>query len=703
MENVHVTIDGREINVPADWTVLDAAREAGVEIPTLCYHPELKPFNSCLLCVVEIEGGGRPALACGTQVRDGMVITSRSDLIKETRRIALELLLSEHCGDCFGPCHLTCPANCDIPGFVHAIARGDHAEANRIIKRDIPLPVALGCVCPAPCEEECRRNRLEDPLAIRVLKRFAGEQDLKSDQPYLPEVAPDTGYKVAIVGAGPAGLSAAYYLRQMGHAVTIFEARAEAGGMLRYGIPAYRMPREKLASEINTITDLGVDIQYNTAIGCDVSFEDLRKNYDAVFLGIGAQNSRPMNIPGEDNEGVWGGVEFLACVNDDSEVIDTEGRVADVGQHIVVIGGGNTAIDAARTSVRLGADVQVIYRRSRQEMPAWDIEVDAAEEEGVEFHFLASPIGVQETEDGLKITNIRMELGPPDASGRRRPIPIEGSEFVVACDTFIMAIGQVVDTDCVVDTGVAFTRWGTIDADPWTTQTTLPDVFAGGDGVTGPDIAVEAVGAGHRAAVSIDQYLRGEAVVGPEEMWSATMGKLDEVTEARFADVEKVERADMPELPVAERVSTFDEVELGLTEEMAVKEAGRCLECECAAIDDCDLRRYAIEYGADPERFTGARREYKLDDSHEALMREPGKCILCGLCVRMCRDVKGLNVFNFANRGFAATVEPYFGLSLAETTCDGCLKCVEVCSTGALIAREGAAEALEEKLETAAA
>ncbi|NLC11876.1 MAG: FAD-dependent oxidoreductase, partial [Firmicutes bacterium] len=341
MSQVRLNINGREVRAYAGQTILDVAKENGIEIPTLCFSGDLEIYASCGLCLVEVEGAPKLLRACATQVADGMVVQTENKKIAKARKLALELLLSDHYGDCRGPCVMACPANCDAQGYVALVANGQYKEALKLIKEYMPLPRSIGRVCPRPCEDNCRRQLVDEPVSIAYMKRFVGDLDAASEDRYIPEIEPETGKKVAVIGSGPAGITAAYFLRRKGHKVTVFEALPEAGGMLRYGIPEYRLPKRILDDEIKQVEKLGVEIKTNVQFGEDFQIDYLFKNgFDAVYLAIGAQNSRRMGVPGEDMPGVIGGAEFLRAVMLNQPV--------SIGKKVAVVGGGNTATFGCR-------------------------------------------------------------------------------------------------------------------------------------------------------------------------------------------------------------------------------------------------------------------------------------------------------------------------------------------------------------------
>jgi NADH-quinone oxidoreductase subunit F len=466
------------------------------------------------------------------------------------------------------PCQNTCPANVDVPIYIDLIRQRRFAEAYEVIRRENPFPVVCGRVCNHPCEGKCNRAKIDQPLAIRELKRFAADYAMKlNGQRPRPEIKPPNGKKVAVIGSGPAGLTAAYYLALKGYSVTVFEALPVAGGMMAVGIPEYRLPKKTLQAEIDTILELGVELQTGKALGRDFSLDDLKaRGYEAVFVAIGAHKDQKLGVPGEELEGVYAGATFLRQLN--------LGQAPNLKDKVVaVIGGGNVAMDAARSALRLGAkEVHIIYRRQKDDMPALREEIHEAEKEGVKITCQANPVAIL-GENG-RVTAIRcarMRMGEFDRSGRRRPVPIEGADFTLPVDVVIAAIGQAVDPESIPD-GVEVSRAGTMVADSKTGATKVPGVFAGGDCVSGPDTVIGAIAAGKRAAAAIDRYLGGDGVIVPEM----------EIKRQRTAPVieEKTAREVAASLDLAERLTGFAEVELGYDLEAAVAEASRCLRCD---------------------------------------------------------------------------------------------------------------------------
>ena len=657
---VKLTINDKLVEVPEGTTILQAARQEGIKIPTLCYYEAIKPYGGCRLCVVEVTSGGRTNLtaSCSYPVAEGIKVVTDAPKVLRARRLVIDLLWSrspnlpilrsiaqdlgvtepsfplgdtecilcdlctrvcseleelgvigmvgrgskrevltpfgeqaevcQSCGACGfvcptawihevakiqAPCSLTCPAGINVQGYVQLINQGKPQEAVNLIMEKLPLPGVLGRICPHPCEEECRRQIVDEPVAICNLKRFAADQvDWKKMGVPKAGARPE---KVAIIGSGPAGLSCAYQLARRGYKSTIFEALPVTGGMLRVGIPDYRLPKNILDQEIDNILKLGVELKLNTAFGRDFTLDSLQADgYKAVFLGTGCHVGMKLGVPGEDSEGVMQGVDFLRK--------HTLKEPFTLGKHVAVIGGGNVAIDVACTALRLGSKVTLVYRRTRDEMPAFEHEIEQAVCEGVENLYLTAPVAVKTANGKVSALECqRMELGEPDASGRRRPVPVAGSEFELPVDMLIPAIGQRAEPSCFDGTGLKLTRWGTIEADKVTHETSRPGVFVAGDLQSGPWIAIGAIAGGQEAAESIDRYLRKLDLSAARDQ-----GRKRHHRPKAFPIGGVVHaRTEMPTLPPEYTCSCFDEIATGFTPETAQGEATRCLNCysDCLA------------------------------------------------------------------------------------------------------------------------
>lgn len=519
-------------------------------------------------------------------------------------------------------CGAACPAGIDVQGFISMIAQGRFEESLKLIKQDNPLPAICGRVCHHPCEMVCARSNAGGSVAIEFLKRFVADLDLKGESTFIPQKKGIKTEKVAVIGAGPGGITAAYYLAVEGYNVTVIDAMPEPGGWLVYGIPEFRLPRDVMKAELDVVRKLGVEFRMNTVVGKDVTLESLKKEgFSAFFLAIGTQRSMKLGVAGEELEGVFAGGDFLKQAN--------LGQVTGIGKKVAVIGGGNVAMDSARMAMRLGAEeVYVVYRRSRKEMLAGEEEIVEAEEEGIKFKFLAAPVEILGDASGhvKEMRCISMTLCELDETGRCRPEPINGSEHAIAVDTVIAAIGLKTDL-ALFDAGTDgmkphLTDWGTIEVDPITFATSVPGVFAGGDVVTGAATVVEAIEAGKEVAISIDRYLgRKDLAKGRMKTNARTdLPPLEETGEAR--------RAAMPRLPGETRKRTQEEVNLGYTEDQAMMEASCCLHCGVTGRGGAPVT--VAEYFKSQRRFRHltevevAKIQKRVDEEYETLLERCG-------------------------------------------------------------------------------
>jgi len=717
---IRIEVDGRVVEGFEGQTILEVCRDNGIEVPTLCYEPKLPGFGACRMCVVDVEGSEHPPISCSQQAEGGMKVSTQTERVRRLRATNLELIFSDHNAYCLPPCQNKCPSHIDIPGFLKANAEANWRESARIFKRTIPFPSVLGRVCPAPCEEHCRRDEVDEAIAIRDTHRYAGDQVIKAmlddgvDPPLPFEMQPKTGRRVAVIGSGPAGMAAAYYLLISGHDVTVFERDPSPGGMLRYGIPQYRLPKvEVLEAEYESVTRLGGRIVCNQGLGTEFTLDDLQlQGFEAVLIAIGCYETNKLGVPGEDAPGVFDGLEYLRTA---TLGLPVEGHA---GSRVVVIGGGFTSMDCTRTSIRQGAkEVTLVYRRDMKDMPASN-EVHEAIEEGATAIFQAGPVRVLTDDKSGKVTGvefIRMRPGEPDASGRRRPEPAPGTEFTIPCDRVLLAIGQGPELNWIGpgSEGVEATKQKRLKADAVTFETGRPGVFGTGDVRIGAATVVAAVAEGRRAAYAADAYLKGLDLAAIRTRQTLAEPQPEFLSIVPFTSEVKEPRYRLKAMEAEVRNKSYVEYELPYTREEAMAESTRCLQCTCEAIGFCDLRRLGIEYGTtlptlEPQfhqgagyrsvtenRFTGANHDYIRDDSHAFILREPSRCIDCGRCANVCAEVVGAACYDFMRIGFDTLVTTPLDMSLNDTPCVSCGRCAETCPTGALMPKPRVLEKYE--------
>lgn len=672
---MQVVVNCQSYPFQSGLSIFEFLQSIDITVPQLCAASHQAQKKHCNLCVVEEEQLGI-IRACDTPLKAGMQIKTHTAALYDIRQKALQTILTEHTADCEAPCQVACPAHVDIQSYLHHIAQGDAQQAVSVIKRHLPLPASIGRVCPAFCEAECRRGLVDEPLAIRQLKRHAADIDL-SDSPVFHSLMPDNGKHVAIVGAGPGGLTCGYYLRLMGFSVTIFEAMPQAGGWLRYGIPEYRLPKQILDQEIDLLTQTGMNIRYNQSVGRDFSLQQLEQDYDAVCLAIGATKAVSAHYPGDNLSGCYLGVDYLKDAA-------TSQRLK-TGKKVAIIGGGNTAIDCARTAIRLGAEVTLFYRRTLHEMPAEEYEIEAADQEGVGFCFLTSPLENLADENGhvRAIKLQKMALGEADSSGRRRPVPTD-EVYEQEFDTVIAALSQKPDLQLFADreNSIPLTDAQTALVDTQTLHH-YGNVFSIGDFRRGPATAIEAIADGKQAAEAIAQQLILGYQQHHQEFTSRKAASLSLVKRSEYRLEATQRRIQFPHLSSLTRRESFAEVENDPGSDAAKAEAQRCLECGCQVNTDCRLRDYASEHHIDATKLSLTNRPgYPVDKSSPFLMFDANRCISCGLCIQTCQDENVHGVLQFSQ---AHTPTFDYGKLINDSNCSQCGACIQACPTGALV------------------
>ncbi len=680
MSTITLEIDGNEIIAEDGLTILEIAKRSGVHIPTLCYVNGKHSEIPCQLCVVEVEGSENFVRSCATVATEGMKVTTESKELTKHRQERLSTVSASHFGDCKAPCNLTCPGQLNVQGYIAHVSKGEYEEALRLVMDRNPFPFSVGRVCPRFCETRCRRLLVDEPVSINHLKRFVADWCMTNNVDLKIPRGKNTGKRVAVIGGGPAGLTAAYFLAQKGHNVTVFEANPKLGGMLRYGLPDYKIPRKVLDYETNMIMKMGISVRLNQKWGVDFNLQDLNdQGYDATFIATGAGVDVRLDVPGCQLPMVHRAAEFLKAV--------TTGKKRNYGKTAAVIGGNNIAIECARTLLRQGVEqVTVIFHRAQEEMPANQRVIRQATGEGVQFLLMAAPVQVTDLDGKMKLELVRMRLGEPDEKGTRHPEAVPNSSNSITVDTVVSSLGQMACdgsfTGGELETQLAISPKNTIKASPRDFLTSVPGVYAAGDCVSGPRTVIQTVVAARKAANNIHAFITGEPKEEADNRFNFTRGKsFDQVSMSNFDGIGIKLREKMPTRPPETAIQDFSEVKLGFSEEMAKNEADRCLSCGCTAFDRCELKKLDIDNKVNINKTgMGTKPLYAKDNSHPVITVDLNKCVYCQRCVNSCEyDALELSHDGLDENNNPANIKLNF-----KDNCVNCGNCVDNCSTGSL-------------------
>jgi formate dehydrogenase major subunit len=657
-----LVLNGRTVRACEGESLLKVAQREGTPIPTLCFLEGLTKMESCGVCVVEVEGQRSLLPACASRALPGMVVNTESPRVSEARRTALELLLSDHLGDCLAPCERACPADIAIPDFIRAIREGETAKALAIIQDKIAFTGVLGRVCPRFCERVCRRKEVDEPVAICSLKRFPADSDQGEGAAFLPSLAPSSGKKVAIVGAGIVGLTAAYYLRTLGHDCAVFESRNRAGGALDSILPEFRMPREVLNAEIARVERMGAQFHYGRELGKDLELEELRKGHDAVLLAVGAGKEKLPEFPGD--EFATSGIQLLNRI--------AEGCPPRAQGQVLVIGSGPSAMDTCRSLLRVGAEqVVLLMEPSLSSSLFFKTWIADGLAEGV--------VAIDEAG--------HFQLGHLPSGRFRCHYRKAEQEVLLEVDGVYLAGHVEPDLDLLRTLGLQVTHQGA-RVDRHTLATNLSGVFAAGNIAQAGRYAVQGSAAGRQAAYSIDAFLAGKVWANPSRT-DIRMHNLSDLEMSLLLGGTEPGGSEtlQPQLFQKDSLEPWGEVLSRYPAKQARNEAARCLSCDCAAKNDCTLRELSDRLAANPKRFGGERPAYRKDASHPEVVFESGKCVRCGRCIAVAEKYREELGLTFIGRGFHVEVGVPFGRSLAEGLKVAARECAEVCPTGALALR----------------